>query len=38
MDTSRAEQDLAIQFRDWKESVIKGSLYSFMEIDKSWGR
>ncbi|SPO27389.1 related to methylglyoxal reductase (NADPH-dependent) [Ustilago trichophora] len=38
MDTSRAEQDLGIKFRDWKESVIKGSLYSFMEIEKSWGR
>lgn len=38
LDTSRAEKDLGIQFRDWKESVIKGSLYSFVEIEKSWGR
>lgn len=38
LDTSKAQNDLGIQFRDWKESVIKGSLYSFMEIEKSWGR
>lgn len=37
LDTSRAEKDLGIQFLDWKESVIKGSLYSFIEIEKSWG-
>lgn len=38
LDTSRAEKDLGIQFLDWKESVIKGSLYSFIDIEKSWGK
>lgn len=38
LDTSRAQKDLGIQFRDWKESVIKGSLYSFVEIEKSWSK
>lgn len=38
LDTSRAEGDLGIKFRDWKESVIKGSLYSFMEIEKKWNQ
>ncbi|SYW83700.1 uncharacterized protein UHO2_06896 [Ustilago hordei] len=38
LDTSKAEKDLGIKFKDWKDSVIKGSLYSFVEIEKSWGR
>ncbi|SJX62559.1 related to methylglyoxal reductase (NADPH-dependent) [Sporisorium reilianum f. sp. reilianum] len=38
LDTSRAQQDLGITFLDWKESVIKGSLYSFVEIEKSWSK
>ena len=38
LDTSKAENDLGIKFRDWKESVIKGSLYSFLEIEKSWSK
>ncbi len=38
LDTTKAETELGIKFRDWKESVIKGSLYSFMEIEKSWGK
>lgn len=38
LDTSRAEKDLGINFLDWKESVIKGSLYSFVEIEKKWSQ
>lgn len=38
LDTSRAEKDLGIRFLDWKESVIKGSLYSFVEIEKTWSQ
>ncbi|PWY97629.1 NAD(P)-binding protein [Testicularia cyperi] len=36
IDTSRAQSDLGIHFRDWKDSIIKGSMYSFMKIEKSW--
>lgn len=38
LDTSKAQNDLGIRFYDWKDCVIKGSLYSFMDIEKSWGR
>lgn len=38
LDTSKARDVLGIQFHDWKDSVIKGSLYSFMEIEKKWAK
>ncbi|SNX85478.1 related to methylglyoxal reductase (NADPH-dependent) [Melanopsichium pennsylvanicum] len=38
LDTTRAQHDLGIEFKDWKESVIKGSLYSLIQIEKSWSR
>lgn len=36
LDTSKARDLLGITFHDWKQSVIQGSLYSFMEIERSW--